>query len=210
MSLLNIVSLAAAMVTVDYLGGTVAIPKNHEWVAMTKLDCSNGESKGLLVSYEVEPTVSRNGYYVAVPGTEHRILGEVEYQDPRGSLRRVQGHNQVEAIYANAEELTYKMIAVLEQADSQEDAIHVLFCPEHGVMSEFLRHTVPMLDQYYEAVENPAKAEGVATQAPEFIAPQAKEGPRVINLTGGPVPNSVLEIMAQIGAILKADGHGRA
>ena len=213
MSLLNIVSLATAMVTIDYLGGTIAIPENHEWVAMTELDCSNGESKGLLVSYEVEPTVSRNGYYVAVPGTDHRILGEVEYQDPRGSLRRVQGHNQVEAIYANAEELTYKMIAVLEQADSQEDAIHALFCPEHGVMSEFLRHTAPMLHDYFEAVQNPAMAEGPATQqteAPEFNAPQAKEGPRVINLTGGPVPEGILEIMAQIGAILKADGHGRA
>ena len=210
MSLLNIVPLATAMVTVDYLGGNIDVPANHEWIAMTKLDCNNGETKGLLVSYEVEPTVSRNGYYVAVPGTEHRILGEVEYQDPRGSLRRVQGHNQVEAIYANAEELTYKMIAVLEQADSQEDAIHALFCPDHGVVSEFLVHTAPMLHDYFEAVQNPAMAEGPATQQAEAQPKADVDGPRVINLTGGPVPNSVLEIMAQIGAILKADGHGRA
>ena len=209
MSLLNIVSLAAAMVTVDYLGGTIAIPENHEWVAMTKLDCNNGESKGLLVSYEVEPTVSRNGYYVAVPGTDHRILGEVEYQDPRGSLRRVQGHDREEAIMSNAEELAYKIAAVLDQVKKPHDAIHALFCPDHGVVSEFLKTTAPMLHEYFTKDEPEYTGEVHQTAVSESVAEEAS--PRIVNMTGKPVPEDVMvQLLTLLALAAKADGIGRA
>ena len=209
MSLLNIVSLAAAMVTVDYLGGTIAIPENHEWVAMTKLDCNNGESKGLLVSYEVEPTVSRNGYYVAVPGTDHRILGEVEYQDPRGSLRRVQGHDREEAIMSNAEELAYKIAAVLDQVKEPHDAIHTLFCPDHGVVSEFLKATAPMLHEYFTEDEPEYTGEVHQTAVSETAAEEVS--PRIVNMTGKPVPEHVtVQLLTLLALAAKADGIGRA
>lgn len=149
MSLFQINAINTPMYEVDYMGGTIMIPVGHKYIAMTKLDCSNGETKGLLVSYEEEPTVSRNGYYVAVPGTEHRILGEVEYRDPRGSLRKVADLTRDEAILANAEELTYKFVAAKEQADSPEELIHMLFCPEHGVLVDFLAHSSGMLADFF-------------------------------------------------------------
>ena len=182
----KIVPIACALVTVDYLGGEISIPENHTYVAMTKLDCSNGETKGLLISYEVEPTVSRNGYYVAVPGTKHTILCEVEYQDPRGSLRKVQGHTPEEAILANVEEVAIKMQYILE-SDS-DSKIEDIFCPEHGVFAEFMHHQMPMLKQYFDAVE----AEEVADVT------EPVPGVRVVNATGKELPAEIKELFANI------------
>lgn len=88
MALFEIKPIETNFVEVDYLGGTMSVPENHEWVAMVQQNSPTSETKSLLMSYEVEPTVSRNGYYLAVPGTESRVLCEVTAQDPRGSLRR--------------------------------------------------------------------------------------------------------------------------
>lgn len=205
MSLIEVKPIQEELVSVDYLGGTILVPANHEFVAMTKLDCSNGEAKGLLVSFEVEPTVSRNGYYIAVPGTEHRILTEVEYQDPRGTLRRVQGHDRDDAILSNAEELVYKMTAVLEQAPTREAAIHALFCPEHGIVLEFLHSTTPMLADYFSSDEDEPTAQSVG------LDPEPEYSPRVVNMTGKTVPEAVMKhLLGLLALAAKADGTGRA
>lgn len=172
MALIEIKPILDELVEVDYLGGTLTIPSHHQFVAMTKLDCSNGETKGLIVSYEVEPRVSKNGYYVAIEGTDHRILCEVEYQDPRGSLRRVQGHSQEEMILANAEELTYKFAQVL--ASDDEDKIHTLFCPEHGIFVDFLKHTADGLAEHFEQVEAEIEKAKAAAQAQGVIVNAGK------------------------------------
>ena len=197
MALFQIKPISEAYVEVDYLGGTVDVPANHEWIAMTKLECANGETKGLLVSYEVEPTVSRNGYYVAVPGTEHRILCEVEYQDPRGSLRRVQGHSQEEMILANAEELTYKFAQVL--ASDDEDKIHTLFCPEHGIFVDFLKHTAYGLAEHFEQVE----AENQAEEDSPSISIKVMTPKGVVDLTDD-LPPKLAGILGQITTALKS------
>lgn len=197
MALFEIKPIETNFVEVDYLGGTVQVPANHEWIAMTKLDCVNGETKGLLVSYEVEPTVSRNGYYVAVPGTEHRILCEVEYQDPRGSLRRVQGHSQEEMILANAEELAYKFAQVL--ASDDEDKIHTLFCPEHGVFVDFLNHTADALAEHFEQVQAVNEAE--EDDSPINIK-MFNENGEVVDLADN-LPPELASILGQITSALK-------
>ena len=197
MALFEIKAIEAELVEVDYLGGTVLVPEGHQFVAMTKLDCSNGETKGLLVSYEVEPAVSRNGYYVAVPGTEHRILGEVEYRDPRGSLRCVQGHSQEEMILANAEELTYKFAQVL--ASDDEDKIHTLFCPEHGIFVDFLKHTADGLAEHFEQVE----AENQAEEDSPSISIKVMTPKGVVDLTDD-LPPELAGILGQITIALKS------
>lgn len=208
MSLIEVKPIQEELVSVDYLGGTILVPANHEFVAMTKLDCSNGEAKGLLVSFEVEPTVSRNGYYIAVPGTEHRILTEVEYQDPRGTLRRVQGHDRDDAILSNVEELVYKMTAVLEQAPTREAAIHALFCPEHGIVLEFLHSTTPMLADYFSSDEDDDEDEPTAHSV--GLDPEPEYSPRVVNMTGKTVPEDVMkQLLGLLALAAKADGIGR-
>ena len=178
----KIVPIVTALATVDYLGGELTVPANHTYVAMTKLDCSNGETKGLLVSYEVEPRVSNAGYYVAVEGTEHTILGEVEYQDPRGSLRKVQGHTPEEAILANAEEVAIKMQYILE-SDS-DSKIEDIFCPEHGVFAEFMHYQMPMLKQYFDALQE---------EEEEHVP-----GVHVVNATGKEIPEEIKQLLMSI------------
>lgn len=201
MALFEIKAIEAELVEVDYLGGTVLVPEGHQFVAMTKLDCSNGETKGLLVSYEVEPTVSRNGYYVAVPGTEHRILGEVEYRDPRGSLRRVAGHSRDKAILANAEELAYKLVAGLQSGEDIHTIIHDLFCPECGEFAGFMHTTVPMLKEYFEEVEAENTAAEEAADEPQV---------HVINASNQEVPEELKGLLGLLGLLAFADGAGRA
>lgn len=201
MKLFQIKPIMHALVQVDYLGGTLDVPANHEFVAMTKLDCANGETKGLLVSYEVEPRISKNGYYVAVEGTGHSILGEVEYQDPRGSLRRVQGHNRSEAILSNAEELVYKISQVLES--DIEDKIHTIFCPKHGLFVEFLEATNFMLVDHFQEnnSNNVEPAEMEAEGVPRV---------RVVNASDKELPSALVDFLSVLAMIKKSGGVGRA
>lgn len=205
MALFEVKPIENEFVSVDYLGGTLDVPAHHQWVAMTKLDCANGEVKGLLVSYEVEPTVSRNGYYVAVPGTDSRILQEVEYQDPRGSLRRVQGHSQEEVILLNAEELALKIERIL--ASDIEDKIHALFCPDHGVFIDFLKHTAPALAEHFDEVEAQNETENQAEDSPEgepSVSIKVMTPNGAVSLEEAGLPAEVLEVLGQITSALKS------
>lgn len=195
MALFEIKPIETNFVEVDYLGGTVQVPENHEWVAMVQQVSPSGESKSLLMSYEVEPTVSRKGHYLTVPGTESRVLCEVTAQDHRGSLRRVQGHSQEEMILANAEELAYKFAQVLASDTSNEDKIHTLFCPEHGVFVDFLEHTADALCEHFEQVKADNEAEEV--DSPISIK-MFNENGEVVDL-----PPELAGILGQITSALK-------
>lgn len=201
MALFEIKPIEDSYVEVDYLGGTISIPSHHVFVAMTKLDCANGETKGLLVSYEVEPTVSRNGYYVAVPGTDSRILSEVEYQDPRGSLRRVQGHNQEELILANTEELVYKFAQVLASDQSNEDKVHTMFCPEHGIFMDFMKHTAPSLADHFDQEDDQNEEDEDADMPTVSIKALTPNG--IIDLSDE-LPPELDGILCQIASALKS------
>lgn len=191
MKSLRIVPISLAMSLVDYMGGVVEVPDNHDYLAVNKLHCTNGESKTVITSYEVEPTVSNKGYYVAVPGTDSLIIGEIEAVDPRGSLRKVRNCTSDEVIIANSEELALKMLDILESDVSAEEKIHAIFCPEHGTFTEFLAHTHPALDKHFnleEAEESPA-----VEDAPKV---------RILNTTGGQVPQEVLDMLRGVLPII--------
>ena len=191
MKSLRIVPISLAMSLVDYMGGTVEVPDNHDYVAVNKLHCANGETKTVITSYEVEPTVSNKGYYLAVPGTGSLIIGEVESVDPRGSLRKVRNCTSDEVIIANSEELALKMLDILESDVSAEEKIHAIFCPEHGTFTEFLAHTHTALDKHFdleEAEESPA-----VEDAPKV---------RILNATGGQVPQEALDVLRKVLPII--------
>ena len=197
MALFEIKPIETNFVEVDYIGGTVQVPENHEWVSMVQQVSPSGESKSLLMSYEVEPTVSRKGHYLTVPGTESRVLCEVTAQDHRGSLRRVQGHSQEEMILANAEELAYKFAQVL--ASDDEDKIHTLFCPEHGVFVDFLNHTADALAEHFEQVQAVNEAE--EDDSPISIK-MFNENGEVVDLADN-LPPELASILGQITSALK-------
>lgn len=188
MKSLRIVPISLAMSLVDYMGGIVEVPDNHDYVAVNKLHYANGETKTVITSYEVEPTVSNKGYYLAVPGTGSLIIGEVESVDPRGSLRKVRNCTSDEVIIANSEELALKMLDILESDVSAEEKIHAIFCPEHGVFAEFMHHQMPMLKQYFDAVEAEEVAD-VTEPAP---------GVRVVNATGKDIPDEIKQLLMNI------------
>lgn len=172
---------------VDYMGGIVEVPDNHDYVAVNKLHCANGETKTVITSYEVEPTVSNKGYYLAVPGTGSLIIGEVESVDPRGSLRKVRNYTSDEVIIANSEELALKMLDILESDVSAEEKIHAIFCPEHGTFTEFLAHTHPALDKHFDEEEDAVE------DAPKV---------RILNATDGQVPQEVLDMLRGVLPII--------
>lgn len=190
----------AALIQVDYLGGVVTIPADHQFVAMTQLDCNNGEKKCLLVSYAVEPETTQNGFYRAVEGTGHQIIGEVAYQDPRGSLRRVQGHIAQQAVLANIEELCYKLQDALESGEPADEIIHAVMCPEHGLLVDFINHTETFGESYAAEVAAAAEQQQAAS----------KPRIRVVGIRGEEVPAEVIEALETLGFVAGADGTGRA
>ena len=190
MKSLKLALTATAMTAVDYMGGTVECPENHNYIALTKLRAGDGSLKAVITSFEVVPNVSAHSGYIARPGTEHRILGEVVYQEPQGSLRKVRGLDRSESILQNAEELALKMQRVLES--DTEDKIHAIFCPDHGIFTEFLEFTAPMLDDHFTELDAEDNTEADAE-------------PKIVNLSGKQVPEEILNLLHGILPIIKGN-----
>ena len=190
MKSLKLALTATAMTTVEYMGGTVDCPENHSYIALTNVRAGDGSLKAVITSFEVEPTVSVRSGYIAQRGTEHCILGEVVYQEPQGSLRKVRGLDRSESILQNAEELALKMQCVLES--DTEDKIHAIFCPDHGIFTQFLEFTAPMLDDHFTELDAENNNEAGAE-------------PKIVNLSGKQVPEEILNLLLGILPMIKGN-----
>ena len=173
MNLPNITRTASVETkTVSYMSGTAQIPATHTHVAVVK-SLFNG--KHYLRSFAEKPQPHPEAGWVS--GAEWCDICEVEAVDTSLTLRNVVITTDKEALESNIEELVYKLTAVMhaKQKDSSMDIIHAVFCPEHGVFTDFLEHSMDMLDDYYDAGEGEEATAEDAKATIELIKEQFKK-----------------------------------
>lgn len=155
---------------VSYAGGNIDIPANHNYLGVVRIG-SPGGMKHVLASFADEPRVSGSGNLVAEG--EWLILMEVHEANPTESLRKVGDLDTEEVIIYNTEELVNKLTTILgaEEA-SVEEKIHAMFCPDHGVLVDFLRHSNGALSNHFDTNKDNA-AEGESISLEEVLPAEA-------------------------------------
>lgn len=158
--------------TVQYMNGTVQIPATHTHVAVVK-SLLNG--KHYLRSFAEKPQPHPEAGWVSA--AEWKDICEVEAVDTSLTLRNVVITTDTQALESNIEELVYKLMAVMhaKQKDSSMDIIHAVFCPEHGIFTDFCEHSRDMLDDHFDAVEGEEAIAEDTKATIELIKEQLKQ-----------------------------------
>ena len=160
---------------ITYAGQEFPVPADTQYVGLNYAHFGKTR-RTLLVAWNEKPNFHQTFSYQG--GT---ILAEVkDVSSIEKSLRKVAGHTTEEILLSNAEELSYKTMNLLAEDLSPEEMIHKLYCPEHGIHTEFTAHQQPTMNAYAAELAKanaPAKGEAapVESKPQEQTQPQGRE-----------------------------------
>ena len=138
--------------TVTYLGGTAVIPAHHDWMAVIMMGKAS-HNTCLLASFANKPLISESGLQWVPADEDFAIAGQVgklnedQLIHTLRQVDHVQDDQQV--LLQNTEELVIKLKHILSLERSIEDKLHAIYCPEHGVFSDFMEHCSDIFDAMY-------------------------------------------------------------
>lgn len=138
--------------TVTYLGGTAVIPAHHNWMAVIMMGKAS-HNTCLLASFANKPLISESGLQWVPADEDFAIAGQVgklnedQLIHTLRQVDHVQDDQQV--LLQNTEELVIKLKHILSLERSAEDKLHAIYCPEHGVFSDFMEHCSDIFDAMY-------------------------------------------------------------
>lgn len=138
--------------TVSYLGGTAVIPAHHDWMAVIMMGKAS-HNTCLLASFANKPLISESGLQWVPADEDFAIAGQVgklnedQLIHTLRQVDHVQDDQQV--LLQNTEELVIKLKHILSLERSAEDKLHAIYCPEHGVFSDFMEHCSDIFDAMY-------------------------------------------------------------
>ena len=138
--------------TVTYLGGTAVIPAHHNWMAVIMMG-KVSHNTCLLASFANKPLISESGLQWVPADEDFAITGQVgklnedQLIHTLRQVDHVQDDQQV--LLQNTEELVIKLKHILSLERSTEDKLHAIYCPEHGVFSDFMEHCSDIFEAMY-------------------------------------------------------------
>lgn len=138
--------------TVTYLGGTAVIPAHHDWMAVIMMGKAS-HNTCLLASFANKPLISESGLQWVPADEDFAIAGQVgklnedQLIHTLRQVDHVQDDQQV--LLQNTEELVIKLKHILSLEMSTEDKLHAIYCPEHGVFSDFKEHCSDIFEAMY-------------------------------------------------------------
>lgn len=138
--------------TVTYLGGTAVIPAHHDWMAVIMMGKAS-HNTCLLASFANKSLISESGLQWVPADEDFAIAGQVgklnedQLIHTLRQVDHVQDDQQV--LLQNTEELVIKLKHILSLERSTEDKLHAIYCPEHGVFSDFMGHCSDIFDAMY-------------------------------------------------------------
>lgn len=138
--------------TVSYLGGEAVIPAHHNWMAVIMMGKASYNTC-LLASFANKPLISESGLQWVPADEDFAIAGQVgklnedQLIHTLRQVDHVQDDQQV--LLQNTEELVIKLKHILSLEMSTEDKLHAIYCPEHGVFSDFMEHCSDIFEAMY-------------------------------------------------------------
>ena len=154
-------------VTVGYMGHKLTIPAHHNWIAITKVPSATG-TDCYLASFAEEPKLVRKGYYVAQEGTDFTYQTRIADTNAEGSLVQVQ--NQTAKASKSPEQVLLdaakKFVAdiqeAIENADDLEEAVHDIYCPEHGLLPALVQDNMDSISAVFGSDSDEEESSGSA------------------------------------------------
>ena len=150
--------------TVSYLGGEAVIPAHHDWMAVIMMGKAS-HNTCLLASFANKPLVSESGLQWVPADEDFAIAGQVDKltEDQLIHTLRQVDHVQddQQVLLQNTEELVIKLKHILSLERSTEDKLHAIYCPEHGVFSDFMEHCSDIFEAMYGDEDEDESAQDV-------------------------------------------------
>ena len=138
--------------TVDYLGGTAVIPAHHNWMAVIMMGKAS-HNTCLLASFANKPLMSKSGLQWIPADEDFAIAGQVGKLNEDQLIHTLRQVDKLEdnqqVLLQNTEELVIKLKHILSLELSTEDKLHAIYCPEHGVFTDFIEHCSDIFDAMY-------------------------------------------------------------
>ena len=138
--------------TVSYLGGEAVIPAHHNWMAVIMMG-KVSHNTCLLASFANKPLISESGLQWVPADEDFAIAGQVSKLSEDQLIHTLRQVDHVQddqqVLLQNTEELVIKLKHILSLERSTEDKLHAIYCPEHGVFSDFMEHCSDIFDAMY-------------------------------------------------------------
>ena len=188
---------ATNTMTVTYAGQDVEVPANTQYVGLAHLHLGV-QARTILVAWPAEPAWLGTNYSLADVTIITEVKGVSSIKD---TLRKVGDLTNEEIILSNAEELAYKTMNLLAEDLSPEEMIHELYCPSHGIHTEFTAHQQPTVEEYVAKLakaSEPAPApQSAPSKKPHVVAPaEPKVGQATPKAASPLTPQEVAQLLA--------------
>lgn len=138
--------------TVTYLAGTAVIPAHHDWMAVIMMGKAS-HNTCLLASFANKPLISESGLQWVPADEDFAIVGQVGKLNEDQLIHTLRQIDKLEdnqqVLLQNTEELVIKLKHILSLERPAEDKLHAIYCPEHGVFSDFMKHCSAIFDAMY-------------------------------------------------------------
>ena len=138
--------------TVSYLGGEATIPAHHDWMAVIMLGKASYNTC-VLASFANKPLVSESGLQWVPADEDFAIAGQVGKLTEDQLIHTLRQVDQVrdnkQVLLQNTEELVIKIKHILSLEGSTEGKLHAIYCPEHGVFTDFMEHCSDIFEAMY-------------------------------------------------------------
>ena len=138
--------------TVTYLGGEAVIPAHHDWMAVIMMGKAS-HNTCLLASFANKPLMSESGLQWVPADEDFAIAGQVGKLSEDQLIHTLRQVDKLEdnqqVLLQNTEELVIKLKHILSLEMPAEDKLHAIYCPEHGVFSDFMQHCADIFDAIY-------------------------------------------------------------
>ena len=138
--------------TVNYLGGEAVIPAHHNWMAVIMMGKAS-HNTCLLASFANKPLISESGLQWVPADEDFAIAGQVGKLNEDQLIHTLRQVDKLEddqqVLLQNTEELVIKLKHILSLERSTEDKLHAIYCPEHGVFTDFMEHCSDIFDAMY-------------------------------------------------------------
>lgn len=138
--------------TVSYLGGTAVIPAHHNWMAVIMMGKASYNTC-LLASFANKPLISESGLQWVPADEDFAIAGQVGKLNEDQLIHTLRQVDHVQdaqqVLLQNTEELVIKLKHILSLERSTEDKLHAIYCPEHGVFTDFMEHCSDIFEAMY-------------------------------------------------------------
>lgn len=164
------------------------VPEGMSWVAITRLHLGQASSLAL-VAFEAEPVYVKSGRWVAQENTDFSVLKMLDGDTNKNLSSYLVNLDAENALITNAHETVERLSAILDdEQTSEEEKIHLIYCPEHGLLPEWLDATKALLQEedvdYAATNEQPEAEEQHPPALEELIKFFEAQGLKVIAKRG--------------------------